>query len=177
MRTLLEKQIKTLVKDCEERVILKLNVEFNKFNTYDETSIVAPLYIHTIDSDGILVANEMGDEEDEYHLYELTTDSLLNVLNALKDLRSLADAKITFIFEDSESGARPFIHFLVDSGILDIHSNFLNNIVSDYQVEVSYWIDTMGISIEESVDLGIEELKNLGFTPLKVLVNGTEWNN
>jgi hypothetical protein len=89
---------------------------------------------------------------------------------------TLGDAKITFIFEDSESGARPFIHFLVDSAILDIESTFLNNLADDYQVNVTYWIDTMGISIEESIDLGIEELSSLGFKPLKVLVNDKEWD-
>ena len=65
----------------------------------------------------------------------------------------------------------------MDSAILDIESKFFNNTNDDYQVEVSYWIDILSVSIEESIDLGLEELKTLGFEPIKILVNNKEWNN
>ena len=80
--------------------------------------------------------------------------------------------KITFAFVDSESGARDFVKFLVDSGILDIEVNFANrenvkgecdDLICEFpnSVVVSYWIDTMGIEVGESVRLGEEFISSI----------------
>ena len=170
-----EKLIKDIENQCKATIAdyatfnLNLDVEFNKFNTYDETSVVAPLHLISINNEGYLVGAESG-EVDEYHLYELTTDSLSKVLNTLYAEWD----KITFVFEDSESGAKPFIHFLVDSGIVDIESKNLRNHTDDYNVIVSYWIDTMGLSLEESVHLGLEFCDENNIKPIKMYIDDKE---
>lgn len=101
----------------------------------------------------------------------------MNNTNVLTD-------KITFIFNDSESGVRDFVKFLIDSGILDINVKFANreNVelgdikVGDYEVIVSYWIDTMGVSVQESIELGNEFLNSINQKPRNIYYQNLSWD-
>lgn len=93
--------------------------------------------------------------------------------------KTLTD-KITFVFEDSESGAREFVKFLIDSAILDIEVKCINNAdfanqgdiaVDEFQVGVSYWIDTMGVSIAQSIAYAEEFFKEGGIEYIAVYYN------
>jgi hypothetical protein len=77
-----------LRKELEEKILGRIAdegaridywFEFNKYNTYDETVIVCPLYIKTLTNDGVIVGHEEDSEYDEYALYELTDNSLIEM--------------------------------------------------------------------------------------------------
>lgn len=97
--------------------------------------------------------------------------------------KNLLEDKITFVFEDSESGVRRFVKFLLDSGVLDIEVKHQNREgvevgdieLGDYGVAVSYWVDTMGISIQESIEDDVDYLNSI-HALYKVFYMDKEWD-
>lgn len=64
-------------------VVPQMKATMIAYDEYEEFQFLKPLTILEVYSDGAVVAEEPGGQADEYALYELTGDSLMQVLDAL----------------------------------------------------------------------------------------------